>query len=120
MPDMKHALFPLAELEPGQMRSAEVNGIALVVVRTQNGGVHVLRDRCSHEGAKLSNGRVFETVDSGEGGGYTLSRDQFVIRCPWHGYEFDVVSGRCLADPSRARARAYPVTIEDGIIFVER
>lgn len=33
------------------------------------------------------------------------------MRCAWHGWEFDLTTGRSLVDPT-VRARTYPVTIE--------
>ena len=49
-----------------------------------------------------------------------LARTSYVVRCPWHGYEFDVETGHSIADPRRARVRAYAVTIADGVVFIER
>jgi nitrite reductase/ring-hydroxylating ferredoxin subunit len=117
---MKHAVCNLDEIQPGQLRAVDVGGLAVVVARTPRGNVHVLRDRCSHEGARLSNGRLLEKVDGDRIGAYVLAEDEFVVRCPWHGYEFDVETGHCLADARRARVRSYDVTVEDGVIFIER
>ena len=30
-----------------------------------------------------------------------------IIRCPWHGWEFDIRTGQSYCDPKRFRARAY-------------
>lgn len=117
---MRHAVCTLDEVAPGQLRGVEVDGIALVVARTPTGDLHVLRDRCAHEGARLSRGRLLQRVGGDAVGAYVLSQDEYVVRCPWHGYEFDVETGHCIADARRARVRAYAVTVEDGIIFIER
>ena len=114
-----HPLFPDGELAPGELRRVEVDGIAIVVLRTPDGTLRALRDVCPHQGAVLSRGRLEAAVDGEDVGRYELSRDRAVLRCPWHGYEFDVESGRCLADPA-ARVRAYLVAVEDGIVTVER
>jgi nitrite reductase/ring-hydroxylating ferredoxin subunit len=37
--------------------------------------------------------------------------------CPWHGYEFDVRSGRH-AGISGLRLKGYPVSLRDGNIYV--
>jgi 3-phenylpropionate/trans-cinnamate dioxygenase ferredoxin subunit len=37
-----------------------------------------------------------------------------IIRCPWHGWEFDIRTGQSYCDPKRFRARAYPATVEPG------
>jgi nitrite reductase/ring-hydroxylating ferredoxin subunit len=95
-----------------------LDNIAIVVVRTPYGDVHALRDVCSHHGARLSLGRIEPTVDGDDVGEYRFS-GRYMVRCPWHGFEFDVVSGRCLADAAH-RVRAYPVTVEEGVVVVER
>jgi 3-phenylpropionate/trans-cinnamate dioxygenase ferredoxin subunit len=114
----KHVLFPADELEPGEVRRAEVGGVGVAVVRLPDGSFRAMRDLCAHEGARLTEGwliprMVADDVDSPEAEGV-------VLRCPWHGYEFDLDSGRCIADPGRVRARPYPVTVEDGRVVVER
>jgi 3-phenylpropionate/trans-cinnamate dioxygenase ferredoxin subunit len=53
-------------------------------------------------------------------GEYQEARGLYVVRCPWHGYEFEVTSGRCPADPEHERVRVYSVLVEDGTIVVER
>lgn len=80
----------------------------------------MLRDRCSHQGARLSCGRLLQRVDGDRVGAYALQDDDFVIRCPWHGYEFDLETGHCLADAKRARVKAYAVVVEDGIVYIDR
>jgi nitrite reductase (NADH) small subunit len=117
---MKHVLFPADELTPGSMRVADLAGLAVVVIRTPSGRFHVLRDSCSHAGARLSDGALQRMVTAPDVGEYRFEGDQWVVRCPWHGYEFEVESGRCPADPRRARVRVYTVSIEEGNVVVER
>ncbi len=115
---MRHELFPVGELRPGEMRAATVDRLAIVVIRTPDGSIRVLRDICPHHGAKLSRGTLERTVGGNAVGEYDLL-EAYTLRCPWHGYEFDVVTGHCLAD-ARQRVRAYEVTVENGIVVVER
>lgn len=115
----KHALFSESELAPGEFRRVDVDGIGIVVLRTQAGALCALRDVCPHQGARLSNGRLEAAVDGDDVGHYELLADRAVMRCPWHGYEFDVFTGLCVADPTE-RVRAYPVGVEDGVVTLER
>ena len=41
-----------------------------------------------------------------------LSRPGEIIRCPWHGWEFDITNGRSIFNPHRLRVRSYEVTVE--------
>ena len=38
----------------------------------------------------------------------------FLLRCPWHGWEFDLATGESQVDPSSIRVRPYPVEVADG------
>src|SRR5437660_1746670 len=42
-----------------------------------------------------------------------------IIRCPWHGWEFDIRTGQSYCDPRRFRAKAYPVNVEPGSAVVK-
>ncbi len=44
--------------------------------------------------------------------------DGRVLRCPWHGWEFDLVTGRSLFEPSRVRVKVYQVIVEDGDVIL--
>jgi len=116
---MKHEVFAADELEPGGVRAVEVGGIRIAVARTPDGEFHALRDRCSHSGAKLSIGWLQPFLVSAKAGDFEDS-GKFTLRCPWHGYEFDLESGVCPADPKRNRVKVYAVTVEDGKVFIER
>ncbi|HEY6762283.1 MAG TPA: Rieske (2Fe-2S) protein [Baekduia sp.] len=116
----RHAVMALDDVAPGALRAATVAGMSVVVARTPAGTVHVLRDLCPHMRARLSHGLLLERVVSPEPGRYALSDDEFVVRCPWHGYDFSVETGRCHADPRRARVRVYDAVVEDGTIYLDR
>ena len=90
------------------------------MIRTPDGDVRALRDSCSHYGAKLSDGGIEQKVVNDGVGTYRIDPGAFVLRCPWHGYEFDVVTGQCPADPRNARVRAYTLEIEEGSVVLQR
>jgi nitrite reductase (NADH) small subunit len=75
-----------------------------VVVRAPEGDVHALRDCCSHHGALLSPGRLAPIVDGDDVGRYRFT-DRYMLCCPWHGFEFDVGTGHCVADESQRFVR---------------
>ena len=37
-----------------------------------------------------------------------------MLRCPWHGWEFDIRTGQSWFDPARVRVRSYDVTVTDA------
>lgn len=111
-------MFPASELGPGEMRRAQVGAVTVVVVRDEDGTLHALRDVCAHMGARLSDGALHRSHEADPELGYRLS-DTTVISCPYHGFEFAVKTGRCLADDS-VRSRYYEVSEEDDMIVLER
>ena len=41
------------------------------------------------------------------------------LRCPWHGWEFDIRTGQSYCDPERIRTKAYPVDTASGATVIE-
>jgi len=54
---------------------------------------------------------------TGRPGGYDLA-DELVLRCPWHGWEFDPLTGACL-DDSALRVAVYPAKAVDGRVLID-
>ncbi len=86
-----------------------------VLLDRDDGSVHGVRNRCPHHGAPLCLGRV-RNRERGAPGRYELSGKR-VLRCPWHGWEFDLENGRCLDEPT-LRAAVYPAEVTAGRIRV--
>jgi nitrite reductase/ring-hydroxylating ferredoxin subunit len=53
-------------------------------------------------------------LTSPEPGVYQRSRVGELLRCPWHGWEFDMRNGQSWFDPKRVKVRSYPVAVESG------
>lgn len=49
---------------------------------------------------------------------YEWGRENLILRCPWHAWEFDLETGRHLANPA-CRVRVYRVVEETGELFLE-
>jgi nitrite reductase/ring-hydroxylating ferredoxin subunit len=41
-------------------------------------------------------------------------REGEILRCPWHGWEYDIRTGQSWCDPEKVNTRQYKVTIEPG------
>jgi nitrite reductase/ring-hydroxylating ferredoxin subunit len=117
--NVKHTACRLDEVARGGMREALLGKVAIVVVRTHDDRLYALRNICPHAGARLARGSLERVIVGDDVGSYALS-DGYAVRCPWHGWEFDVSTGRCIADPERTRVRSYRVYVEDGDVIVER
>ena len=108
----KHRLFPVSELPPGEHRIVEVEGRSIGVYNVQ-GRLHAIRNQCPHQLAPLCQGHVGGTTLPGKVGEFAYGMDGQVVRCPWHGWEFDITTGRSLFNPHRCRVKSYTVYRED-------
>ena len=105
------------DLAPGTMRRAVVGERKVVVVRTAEGELFGLHDKCLHQGAPISRGRLHTATGGDTSGDYREVDGQTVIKCPWHGYEYDVRTGCAMFDPRR-RLRKVAVSEVDGQVVV--
>jgi 3-phenylpropionate/trans-cinnamate dioxygenase ferredoxin subunit len=37
-----------------------------------------------------------------------------MLKCPWHGWEYDIRTGQSWCDPRDTKVKAYEVTVEPG------
>ena len=103
----------VSEMPPGTRRRVLVNGRAIAIFNDR-GRFYALRDICPHRGAQLSDGTVVGSVTSTAAGCYETDPDRRLVKCPWHGWEFDLATGQSWCDPEHERVRAYDVTVEAG------
>ncbi len=77
-----------------------------------------LRNTCPHRGAPLCEGKIGGTFLPSAPGEFVYGMEKKVLRCPWHGWEFDIDSGRSLFQPDEVRVKTYRVTVEDGDVYL--
>jgi nitrite reductase/ring-hydroxylating ferredoxin subunit len=82
------------------------------------GRFYALNNYCPHMGAPVCRGIVKGTVEADATYRVRWVRAGEILRCPWHGWEFEIETGVTIAGPAR-RISTYPVTIEDGKVVVE-
>ena len=112
------ARIRLADLPaPGQIRMVELGGPRIGLIRVGD-EVHALADRCPHRGAPLcSRGEVVTGIEV-RNGRLTTGPPNALVRCPWHKWDFDIASGRCVVHPT-LRVRRYRVTVEREDVVVQ-
>ena len=115
---VRHVVAKASDLEPGGRMVVDVAGRTIVVFNI-GGEFFALANRCPHKGGELCKGRISGFVSSSEPGVYNYTHQGEVIRCPWHGWEFNIRTGKSWCDPKTMNARAYEVTVESGSAVVE-
>jgi nitrite reductase/ring-hydroxylating ferredoxin subunit len=114
----KHAICPVEDLPPGDRIIQEIERTEVAVFNV--GGEYVaVVNYCVHQSGPVCEGPVTGTTaadpDEWE---YDWVKDGEILTCPWHGWEFDLLSGENLSDPDY-RLLTYDVAVEDGTIKVE-
>jgi 3-phenylpropionate/trans-cinnamate dioxygenase ferredoxin subunit len=110
-PASGHVVATTDEIPPGRRKIVEIDGRSIGVFNV-GGRFYALRNTCPHAGARLCEGTLSGLVTSPTPGEYHYERAGEILRCPWHGWEFDVTTGRSWFDPARTRVRAYETTVE--------
>jgi len=77
-----------------------------------DGAYGALDNHCPHQGGPLCSGRLTGFLTAAQPGEYTYTRRGEILRCPWHGWEFDVKTGQSWFDPTHTRVRSYQVSVE--------
>ena len=107
----KHIVAPVSELPVGARKIVEINGRSIGVFNI-HGKFYALRNACPHQLAPLCKGHVTGTTLPSQPGQYLWDRDGEIVRCPWHGWEFDLTTGRSVFNPHKWRVKTYEVTVE--------
>lgn len=117
----EHVVGTVDELEDKDRLLIEVKGREIGIFEV-NGEYHAYVNWCVHQGGPICEGRL-----SGEQKA-KFNRDSLetelewtnedgVIACPWHGWEFDLKSGKNIARED-IKLPSYPVHEKDGQIVL--
>jgi nitrite reductase (NADH) small subunit len=94
------SVAPVSDCPPGTSIE-RVAGDRMVAIANVAGTLHAIDGLCPHQGGPLGTGVLCGTV----------------LTCPWHGWQFDVVTGRHGLS-ANVRQTVHEVRVEDGTILV--
>ncbi|WP_298285400.1 Rieske (2Fe-2S) protein [Novosphingobium sp.] len=95
-----HTLVSESEFPAEGKLATKLGGWHVLVARTDE-GLFAVNDRCTHQAALLSPGRVRRGA----------------VMCPLHGARFEMNGGKCIGGAYKD-LRSFPVRIEGGVIEV--
>ncbi len=96
-----HKVASLGEISPGTARELTA-GWRIIALFNVDGTLFALDGICPHAGGPLGEGTLCGPV----------------VTCPWHGWQFDVTTGRHSLNPRIEQTR-FPVKIEGNDVWVE-
>ena len=98
------ALESLLDRRPARVT---VEGEPVLLVRDGD-RLFAIGDRCTHQGAPLSRGRV------------TFSGSIAQVTCPAHGSTFDLSSGHVMRAPATRPEPAYDAMVSEGVVQIRK
>lgn len=107
----RHAVATLVELPVGGCKIVKVAAFGKEIeigVFNVGGQLVAYRNVCPHAGAPVCQGKICSTTLPSQVGEYILAREGEILRCPWHGWEFDLLTGAHLVN-EKMKLRAYDV-----------
>jgi len=126
----RHVVGRVSEISSGGRKIVEAEGRSIGVFNVR-GQFYALRNSCPHQAAPLCLGSLKGMTLPCKPGEYLWGRDGEILRCPWHGWEFDVTNGTSVFNPHAVRVKSYevtveteervetyPITVEDGVVIL--
>ncbi len=94
------------DLPEGRVKSVTARNVSICLSHF-NGQWAAMDNRCPHQGGPLGEGSIERGVDG-----------KCWIRCPWHGWDFDPLTGAPPGGHEDAGQQLFPVEVRDGEIYV--
>ena len=91
------------EVPAESLKPVMAEGVEICLAHAEDGNFYAIGDVCTHENFLLS-------------GGELLGMD---VECPQHGSRFNLETGKVTGLPAVVPATTYPVTVENGDVYVD-
>jgi nitrite reductase (NADH) small subunit/3-phenylpropionate/trans-cinnamate dioxygenase ferredoxin subunit len=91
----------IGEVPPGMTRELQLDG-KVIALSNVGGKLYAINNVCLHRGGPLGEGEL-----SGQ-----------VVTCPWHGWQYDVTSGKLVTNPA-VGVETYPVELRGDDVYVD-
>ncbi len=107
----RYAVAKIAELPIGERIVVKIPAFGKEIeigVFNVGGEFYAYRNVCPHAGAPICQGRICGTTAPSNVGEFILAREGEIVRCLWHGWEFDLKTGAHLVD-EKMKLRTYSV-----------
>ncbi len=114
----EYVVARVGDLPEGAHKVFQVGGREIGIFNVA-GRYYALPNHCLHQNGPLCRGSVSGTIETNLETDWrpTWVREGEIVVCPWHTMEFDIITGRCLAQP-RKRIATYPVKVVNSEITV--
>lgn len=109
------------ELQDGDRRIV-TSGTTEVGVFRESGKFYAYSNLCLHQGGPACEGIVIPKVVDVIAADHTFQGQAFDEKelhfvCPWHGWEYDIETGACVAD-KRYKLKRFEIVEKNGSVYV--
>lgn len=101
-----HKVAEIGELQDGRVKSVAVGDKTVALTHYKN-QFAAMDNRCPHQGGPLGEGSIEEGSDG-----------KCWLRCPWHGWDFDPLTGEPPGGHEDSGQTMYPVDVRDDGVYV--
>ena len=101
-----HKVAELDELPDGRVKSAKAGNRAIALSHF-DGQYAAMDNKCPHQGGPLGEGSIEKGVDG-----------KCWIRCPWHGWDFDPLTGKPPGGHEDTGQETYAVEVRDDGVYI--
>ncbi len=120
--DMRHTVASADAVPPGERLLVEVEGLEVAIFNV-DGDYRAYLNWCAHQGGPACEGALTGRADATYDRQALETRVEWIdegetLICPWHDWEYDVRTGRCISKPD-VRLPSYPVTVEEGELVID-
>lgn len=121
MSETEYAVADADEIPDGGHLIVQLAGRQIGVFNI-DGEYYAHTNWCPHQSGPICEGELDGTTDvtfDRETLEYDLQwvKENEILRCPWHAWEFDAVSGECIHGDDISLI-SHPVSVEDGEVIV--
>jgi nitrite reductase/ring-hydroxylating ferredoxin subunit len=111
-------LGPVEDFPPDAHPIVEAGGREIGIYHV-DGRYYAVQNICPHALAPICRGTIGGTaLPTAPGEPFQLGLEGRVLRCVWHGWEFDVVTGEALFGIDKRKVKTFPVAVVEGQLVV--
>ncbi|SDX77173.1 Rieske (2Fe-2S) protein [Halobellus clavatus] len=116
-----HAVISAEELPPGDHLVVELEGKEIGVYNV-DGEYYAYTNWCAHQSGPVCEGPTSGFLEAEFDREEMETKTEYVregeiVACPWHGWEFDLVTGECHSKPG-VQLISHDVDVDDGELVV--
>jgi 3-phenylpropionate/trans-cinnamate dioxygenase ferredoxin subunit len=115
----EHVVAQASDLKPGEHKIVQIRSLEIGIYNV-GGSFYAHHSMCPHQFGPACLGPVTgqSVCDESTGWRFQWRRNNEILVCPWHGMQFDILTGQSLPNKN-VRLRTFPVRVVDGEIRVQ-